>query len=366
MEKIFNFSSGPATLPKEVNERAAREIFNYNASGMSLLELNKANGEYAKISAEAESLLRELLSIPQNYKVIFMQGNSAVQHSAIPMNLLSGHKCADYVISGRFSKDAQLEAKKYGDVRVVTTSAGANSVFTTIPETMRNDFRPDADYVYICYNNTVYGTKYHYIPDTGNIPLVADMTSFLLSEPIEVSKFALIFASTEAGIGVSGMTVVIIRDDLVSSGKKGIPESLDYKLSCDAANSKSKAPAWSLYIFKLMLEWIKDKGGLEEMKRRNEKKASLIYDYLDGQSYYTASVDKKCRSMMNVIFVTGEGALDDKFKKEAAKEGLMNLNGHSSVGGMRASIYDSMPYEGVERLVSFMKRFAQENPKLDN
>ncbi len=365
MEKVFNFSSGPATLPPEVTERAAREFVNYNDCGMSIFELNKAGGEYGKIAADTEKLLRELLSVPQNYKVIFMQGNSATQHSAIPLNLLTGHKCVDYIISGQFSKNASLEAKKYGDVALAATSAGASPAFSTIPETSRNDFRPDADYIYICFNNTVYGTKYHYIPDTGNIPLVADMTSFLLSEPIEVSKFALIYAATEAGIGVAGMTVAIVRDDLISSGKTGIPDVLNYKLAADVVNSKSKAPLWSLYMFKLMLEWIKERGGLEEMKRRNEKKASLIYDYLDGQSYYTASVDKKCRSMMNVVFCIGESALDAKFKKEAAAEGLYNLDGHSSVGGMCASLYDAMPYEGVERLVSFMKRFAQENPKLD-
>ncbi len=365
MEKVYNFSSGPAALPEEVVERAARDLVNYDNSGMSIFELNKTSGEYGKIVSEAEALLRELLSVPQNYKVIFMQGNSATQHSAIPLNLLTGHKCVDYIISGQFSKSASLEAKKYGDVALAATSAGATPAFSTIPETSRNDFRPDADYVYLCFNNTVYGTKYHYIPDTGNIPLVADMTSFLLSEPIEVSKFALIYAATEAGIGVAGMTVVIVRDDLISSGKANVPDVLNYKLASDLANSKSKAPLWSLYVFKLMLEWIKARGGLEEMKRRNEKKASLIYDYLDGQSYYTASVDKKCRSMMNVVFVTGESVLDAKFKNEAAAEGLCNLNGHSSVGGMCASLYNAMPYEGVQKLVEFMKRFAQENPKLE-
>ena len=365
MEKVYNFSSGPAMLPEEVIEKATAEFSSFNGTGMSLMEINNGGKEYSEISKKAELLLRELLSVPPNYKVIFMQGNAASQHSAIPMNLLSGHKCADYIISGQFSKNASLEAKKYGDIAIAASSAGATPAFSTVPETARNDFRPDADYVYIRFNNTVYGTKYQYIPDTGNIPLVADMTSFLLSEPIEVSKFALIYAACEAGIGVSGMTIVIVRDDLISSLRKDIPATLDYKLACDSANSQSKAPLWSLYMFNLTLEWIKQIGGLEEMKRRNEKKASLLYDYLDGQSYYTASVDKKCRSMMNVVFFTGEAALDKKFSDEAMAEGFVNLGGHGSVGGMCASLYNAMSYEGVEKLVSFMKRFAQENPKLE-
>ncbi len=365
MDKVFNFSSGPAALPQEVVERAASEFVNFNGMGISLLEMSNQGTAYVNIVAETEALLRELLSVPQNYKIMFMQGNAAYQHSAIPMNLITGHKCIDYIISGQFSKSASLEAKKYGDVAIAASSAGATPAFSTVPETTRNDFRPDADYVYICFNNTVYGTKYQYIPDTGNIPLVADMTSFLLSEPIEVSKFALIYAATEAGIGITGMSVVIVRDDLIYSDKREIPVVLDYKLAADTQASKSKAPVWSLYVFKLMLEWIKARGGLEEMKRRNEKKASLIYDYLDGQSYYTASVDKKCRSMMNVVFYTGEAALDEKFKKEAAEQGFLNLDGHSSVGGMCASLYNAIPYEAVEGLVIFMKRFAQENPKLE-
>ncbi len=364
MEKIYNFSSEQSMLPTEVIERAAAEFSDFNNMGVISSGSDKSGG-YSKLKAQTEALLRELLSVPQNYKVIFMQGNAQSQYSAIPMNLLSGHKCADYIISGQLSKNASLEAKKYGDIAIAASSAGATPAFSTVPETLINDFRPDADYVYICFNNIIYGTKYQYIPDTGNIPLVADMTSFLLSEPIEVSKFALIYAASESGIGVSGMTVVIVRDDLVSSVKKDIPSTLDYKLACDESNTQSAAPIWSLYVFKLMLEWIKEYGGLEEMKRRNEKKASLIYDYLDGQSYYTAPVDKKCRSMMNVVFLTGEAVLDKKFKNEAVKEGLINLDGHGSVGGMCASLYSSMPYEGVEKLVGFMKKFARENPKLE-
>ncbi len=358
MERVYNFSQGPSMLPEDIIEKIKADFPIYADTGMSVMEIDKSSKGYDDIVKEAEKLLRDLLKIPHGYKVLFMSGGADTQYSAIPLNMLSDHKCADYIISGKLSKNASLEAKKYGDIAIAASSAGATPAFSTVPETERRHFRPDADYVYICLNNSVYGTKYHYIPDTGNIPLVADMSSFLLSEPIETSKFGLIFADAECGLGVSGLTIVIARDEFFSGGGE-IPSSMNY------GKAPSKAAIWSIYIAKLVFEWILSLGGLEEMKRRNERKASFIYDYLDGQSYYTAPVDKKCRSMMNVVFVTGDAALDRKFAKEAEEAGLCNLLGDSSIGGMCASIYNAMPIEGVESLVAFMKKFAQENPKID-
>ena len=365
MKKTYNFSSGRSTLPSEVVELIKAEFENYAVDGVSAMELDRTSREYAEIAASAEAALRELMNIPQNYRVLFMQGGADFQYSAIPLNLLSEHKCADYIVSGQNSKTASLEAKKYGDIAIAASSAGATPAFSTVPDTKRSDFRPDADYVHICFNNTVYGTKFHYIPDTGNIPLVADMSSFMLSEPVDVSKFALIYANAETCIGAGALTIVIVRDDLTSGASKDTPASLNYKLVGEGYAVKSTASAMSLYIAKLVFDWIKSIGGLEEMKRRNERKASLLYDYLDSQFYYTAPVDKKCRSMMNVVFVTGDASLDEKFAKEAKQEGLFNLSGHGSVGGICASIYNAMSFEGVEKLVSFMKKFAQENIKIE-
>lgn len=365
MERIYNFSSVQSTLPSEVVELIKVELENYAKDAISVLEIDKTSREYAEIAASAEATLRELLNIPQNYRVLFMQGGTDFQHSAIPLNLLSEHKCADYIVSGQQSKNASLEAKKYGDIAIAASSAGATPAFSTVPETKRSDFRPDADYVHISFNNSVYGTKFHYVPDTGNIPLVADMSSFLLSEPVEISKFALIYANAESCIGAGSLTVVIVREDLVATARCDTPAALNYKLVGEGSSVKSTAPATSLYIAKLVFEWIKSIGGLEEMKRRNERKASRLYDYLDSQLYYTAPVDKKCRSMMNVVFVTGDASLDAKFAKEAMAEGLYNLGGHGSVGGMCAAIYNAMSIEGVEKLVAFMKKFAQENPKVE-
>ena len=244
------------------------------------------------------------------------------------------------------------------------SSGGANPIYSTIPETKRSDFRPDADYVHICFNNTIYGTKFNYIPDTGHIPLVADMSSCIISEPFDVSKFALIYAGAQKNVAPAGLTIVIVREDLIGNARPDTPAMLNYKEMADNDSMYNTPPCWCIYMAKLVFEWILSIGGLDEMKRRNERKASLLYDYLDSQSYYTAPVDRKCRSMMNVVFVTGDAELDKKFAKEAAEAGLKNLKGHRSVGGMRASIYNAMPYEGVEALVEFMKQFALDNPKV--
>ena len=256
-----------------------------------------------------------------------------------------------------------MEAKKYGDVVIAASSAGASPTFSTVPATKRSDFRPDADYVHICFNNTIYGTKFPYIPDTGNVPLVADMSSCILSEPIDVSKFGLIYAGAQKNMAPAGLTIVIVREDLIGHARADIPVMLDYKTMADNDSMYNTPPCYCIYVAKLVYEWLLEMGGLEEMARRNREKAALLYDYLDSQNYYIAPVEKESRSMMNVTFVTGDAELDAKFASEAGKAGLKNLKGHRSVGGMRASIYNAMPREGVEKLVEFMKKFAEENPK---
>ncbi len=351
-------------LPMEVLERAQLEMISYRDSGMSVMEIEVGSPEFKEILADTEEALRKLMNIPANYRILFLQGGASTQFSAIPMNLLSSHKCADYVLSGQFSKRAYDEAKKYGDIVIAASSGGASPAFSTVPITKRSDFRPDADYVHICMNNTVYGTKYHYIPDTGNIPLVVNMSSCICSEPIDVTKFGLIYASAQKNMGIAGLTVVIVRNDLIGEARSDTPVMMDYKLLLEHNSLYNTPPIYNIYITKLVLEWMLSVGGLEEMKRRNERKASLLYDYLDGQSYYTAPVDKKCRSMTNVVFITGDGELDKKFAAEAAEQGMINLAGHPSIGGLRASMYNAMPYEGVEKLVAFMKNFAKNNPRL--
>ncbi len=364
MDRVYNFSPGPAILPREVLEKARAEMLCYGDSGVSVMEMNNNSRYFSEILHGAEEALRKLLNVPANYKILFLQGGATTQFAAVPLNLLSSHKCADYIVSGQYSKQAYSEAKKYGDMVIAASSGAASPTFSTVPETKRADFRPDADYVHICFNNTVYGTKFHYIPDTGNIPLVADMSSCICSEPIEVSKFGLIYASAQKNIAPAGLTIVIVRNDLIGNAREDTPAMLNYKLLSEGNSMYNTPPCWCIYMAKLTFEWILSIGGLEEMKRRNEKKASLLYDYLDSQSYYTAPVDKKCRSMMNVIFHTGDGALDKKFVKEAAESGLQNLEGHPSIGGLRASIYNAMPYEGVEKLVAFMKDFARDNIRI--
>ncbi len=363
MKRVYNFSAGPSMLPLSVLEKAASELLCYGDSGMSVMEMSHRSKDYEGIIQGAEAALRKLMNIPDNYKVLFLQGGASTQFAAVPFNLLSERKCADYIISGQFSKKAYQEAKKYGDIAVAASSAGCN--FTVVPDTNQTDFRPDADYVHICFNNTIYGTKFHYIPETGDIPLVADMSSCICSEPVDVTKFGLIYAGAQKNIAPAGLTIVIVREDLIGNTQPDCPSMFDYKLMADNDSMYNTPPCWCIYMAKLVFEWILDMGGLEEMKRRNEEKAAILYDYLDSQSYYIAPVDKKNRSMMNVVFITGDADLDAKFAKEAAAAGLKNIKGHRSVGGMRASIYNAMPKEGVEALVEFMEKFAKENPKSD-
>ena len=361
MNRVYNFSAGPSMLPLSVLEQAQKDLICYGDSGMSVMEMSHRSPVYDEIIKDAESKLRAVMSIPDNYKVLFLQGGASTQFAAVPLNLLNKNKKADYILSGQFSTKAYKEAQKYGDVVVAASSKDDN--FSRIPETTRESFRPDADYVHICFNNTIYGTKFNYIPDTGDIPLVADMSSCIISEPVDVSKFGLIYAGAQKNMAPAGLTVVIVREDLIGNARPDTPAMLDYQLAADNGSMYNTPPCWPIYIAKLVYEWILDLGGLEAMKKLNEKKAALLYDYLDNQDYYTAPVEKASRSMMNVTFVTGDADLDKKFASEAAAAGLKNLKGHRSGGGMRASIYNAMPYEGVEKLVAFMKEFAEKNPK---
>ena len=356
MERVYNFSAGPSMLPLQVLETAAKEMLNYKGSGMSVMEMSHRSPVYDEIIKEAEALLRKLMNIPDNYKVLFLQGGASTQFAAVPLNLMKTGK-ADYIVSGQFSGKAQKEAMKYGEAKIVASSKDAN--FSFVPKTDKSSFSKDADYVHVCFNNT----KFPYIPDTGDIPLVADMSSCIISEPVDVSKFGLIYAGAQKNMAPAGLTVVIVREDLIGNARQDTPAMLDYKLMADNDSMYNTPPCYCIYVAKLVYEWILGLGGLEKMKEMNQKKASLLYDYLDSQDYYNAPVEKESRSMMNVTFVTGDADLDKKFAKEAEAQGLKNLKGHRSVGGMRASIYNAMPYEGVEKLVEFMKEFAKNNPK---
>lgn len=361
MERVYNFSAGPSMLPVPVLERAAKEMLCYEDSGMSVMEMSHRSSVYEKIIGDAERLFRELMNIPSNYKVLFLQGGASTQFAAIPLNLMNKNQKADYILSGQFSTKAYQEAQKYGDVVAVASSKAEN--FSFVPTVEKWQFRKDADYVHICLNNTIYGTKFPCLPDTGDIPLVADLSSCILSETIDVSKFGLIYAGAQKNMSAAGLTVVIVREDLLGNARENTPTMLDYKVMADNDSMYNTPPTYCIYIAKLVYEWILETGGLEAMRERNQKKAKLLYDYLDSQEYYLAPVRKDCRSMMNVTFVTGNADLDKKFASEADKAGLKNLKGHRSVGGMRASIYNAMPIEGVEKLVSFMKEFAAKNPK---
>ena len=361
MSRVYNFSAGPSMLPLQVLEECAKDMLDYKGSGMSVMEMSHRSPVYDEIIKDAEAKLRQLMNIPDNYKVLFLQGGASTQFAAVPLNLMNKNKKADYIVSGQFSGKAQKEATKYGDVKIAASSKDAN--FSFVPKTDRSSFREDADYVHICFNNTIYGTKFPYIPDTGDIPLVADMSSCIISEPVDVSKFGMIYAGAQKNMAPAGLTLVIIREDLMGNAREDIPVMLDYKTMADNDSMYNTPPCYCIYVAKLVYEWILGLGGLEEMKKLNEKKANLLYDYLDSQDYYVAPVEKESRSMMNVTFVTGDADLDKKFAKEAEAAGLKNLKGHRSVGGMRASIYNAMPYEGVEKLVEFMKEFAKNNPK---
>ncbi len=362
MNRVYNFSAGPSMLPLEVLQKAASEMVCYGESGMSVMEMSHRSPDYEAIINDAEKMLRDLMNIPDNYKVLFLQGGASTQFAAVPLNLIGKTGKADYVVSGQFSGKAFKEAQKMGyDVKCIATTKDDN--FDHIPAVTKDMVRPDASYVHVCFNNTIYGTKYGYIPDTGDIPLVADMSSCIISEPVDVSKFGVIYAGAQKNMAPAGLTLVIVREDLLEYADLKMPTMLEWKTMAENGSMYNTPPCYTIYMAKLVYEWILAMGGLEVMKARNEEKAAVLYDYLDAQDYYIAPVKKGSRSMMNVTFVTGDADLDKKFASEAAKAGLKNLKGHRSVGGMRASIYNAMPKAGVEKLVEFMKAFAQANPK---
>ncbi len=358
MARVFNFSAGPSMLPLEVLETAQKELIEFGNSGMSVMEMSHRSPVYDAIIKETEANFRKLMNIPDNYKVLFLQGGASTQFAAVPLNLMKTGK-ADYVVSGQFSGKAFKEAKKYGDAKCIATSE--DKTFSYIPEITPDMVREDADYVHVCYNNTIFGTKFPTVPNVGDKVLVADMSSCITSEPVDVTKFGVIYAGAQKNMAPAGLTVVIIREDLMGNAREDIPTMLDYKTMADNDSMYNTPPCYAIYIAGLVYKWALANGGLEAMKERNEKKANILYDFLDNSTLFKATADKKCRSMMNVCFVTGDADLDKKFCKEAADAGFVNLKGHRSVGGMRASIYNAMPIEGVEALVQFMAEFEKNN-----
>lgn len=359
MARVFNFSAGPPMLPESVLNRAAAEMLDYKGSGQSVMEMSHRSKVYEEIIFGAQELFREVLGVPDNYKIIFFQGGATLQFAGIPMNLLNGSGKADYVLSGQFSTNAYNEAKKYGDVKAVASSK--DKTFSYIPEVKKEDLTPDADYFYICQNNTIYGTRFTELPDTNGVPLVADVSSCFLSEPMDVSKYGLIFGGAQKNVAPAGLTIVIVREDLIGNARPDTPTVMDYKIMAENDSMKNTPPCWSIYICKLVLEWIKNLGGLSEIKARNEMKAKILYDFLDSSKMFHNPVNPKDRSMMNVTFVAPTDELNAQFVKAAAEAGFVNLKGHRSVGGMRASIYNAMPIEGVEKLIEFMKAFEAAN-----
>ncbi|MBQ6626702.1 MAG: 3-phosphoserine/phosphohydroxythreonine transaminase [Ruminococcus sp.] len=360
MSRVYNFSAGPSMLPEAVLKRAAEEMLDYQGSGQSVMEMSHRSKVYDSIIKEAEALLREVMNIPDNYKVLFLQGGASSQFAMVPLNLFNKSKKADYVITGQWAKKAFQEAKKYGEPKAIASSE--DKTYSYIPKLNKADFTPDADYFYICVNNTIYGTLYHELPDTGNVPLIGDISSCVLSEPIDVSKFGILLAGAQKNMGPAGVTIAIVREDLIGNAMDITPTMFDYKVHADNDSMYNTPPCYTIYMVKLVLEWIKnDIGGLEKMKELNEKKAKLLYDFLDNSKLFKGTVVPEDRSLMNVPFITGNDELDAKFVKESTAAGFVNLKGHRSVGGMRASIYNAMPYEGVEKLVEFMKKFEEEN-----
>lgn len=359
MSRVYNFSAGPAVLPEEVLQEAADEMLDYRGCGMSVMEMSHRSKVYDNIIKEAEADLRDLMNIPDNYKVLFLQGGASQQFAAIPMNLMKNKKAA-YIVTGQWAKKAYQEAKMYGDA--VEVASSADKTFSYIPDCSDLDIPEDADYVYICENNTIYGTKFKELPNTKGHTLVADVSSCFLSEPVDVTKYGVIYGGVQKNVGPAGVVIVIIREDLITDDVlPGTPTMLKYKTQADADSLYNTPPCYGIYICGKVFKWLKKMGGLEVMKHRNEEKAKILYDFLDQSKLFKGTVVPKDRSLMNVPFVTGDADLDAKFVKEATEAGFVNLKGHRTVGGMRASIYNAMPKEGVEKLVAFMKKFEEEN-----
>lgn len=359
MSRVYNFSAGPAVLPEEVLKEAADEMLDYRGCGMSVMEMSHRSKVYDNIIKEAEADLRELMNIPDNYKVLFLQGGASQQFAAIPMNLMKNKK-AGYILTGQWAKKAFAEGKIYGEA--VELASSADETFSYIPDCSNLPITDDMDYVYICENNTIYGTKYHTLPDTKGIDLVADVSSCFLSEPVDVTKYGVIYGGVQKNIGPAGVVIVIIREDLIRDDVlPGTPTMLKYKTQADNDSLYNTPPCYGIYICGKVFKWIKKMGGLSAMKEHNEKKAKILYDFLDQSKMFKGTVRKEDRSLMNVPFVTGNEELDAKFVAESKAAGFENLKGHRTVGGMRASIYNAMPIEGVEKLVAFMKKFEEEN-----
>ncbi len=359
MDRVYNFSAGPSMLPVSVLEKAASEMLNYEGTGQSVMEMSHRSKEYAPIIEGAEALLREVMEIPDNYKVLFLQGGASSQFTMVPMNLGNKNKKADYVITGQWAKKAYGEGKRFLTAREVASSA--DKTFSYIPALTKDMFDPEADFVHICMNNTIYGTRYVDIPDTGNVPLVGDISSMILSQKIDVSRFGLLYAGAQKNVAPAGLTIAIIREDLLGNAMDTTPTMFNYVTHSENGSMFNTPPCYNIYICKLVLEWIRDMGGISVMQEINEEKAKLFYDYLDSSSLFRGTVEKKDRSLMNIPFITGNEELDAKFVSESKKAGFVNLKGHRSVGGMRASIYNAMPKEGVVALIDFMKKFESEN-----
>ncbi len=359
MARVYNFSAGPSMLPEDVLKTAAAEMLEYGNSGQSVMEMSHRSKEYDAIIKTAEADLREIMNIPDNYEVLFLQGGASTQFAMIPLNLMTKNGKADYVITGQWANKAYKEAARYGKARAVASSA--DKTYSYIPKVEKADFDPEADYVHICMNNTIYGTKWHNIPDTGDVPLIADISSCILSEPLDVSKFGVLYAGAQKNVAPAGLTIVIIRKDLLGNAMEITPTMLNYVTHSENESMFNTPPCYTIYIAGLVFKWIKEFGGLEKIAEINRKKAEILYNFLDNSKLFKGTVVPQDRSLMNVPFVTGNDELDAKFVKESKEAGFVNLKGHRSVGGMRASIYNAMPIEGVEKLVEFMKKFESEN-----
>ncbi len=355
MARVFNFSAGPAVLPETVLQQAAAEMLDWHGSGMSVMEMSHRGKEFISIHADAEKDLRELLAVPANYKVLFLQGGAIAENAIVPMNLLRGRSVADYVNTGEWSKKSIKEAKKYCNVNVAASSEDRK--FTYIPPQQSWKLSPEAGYVHICSNETIGGLEYHWVPDTGAVPLVADMSSHILSRPVEVSRYGLIYGGAQKNIGPAGLTLVIVRDDLIGQAAAFTPSAFDYKQQAEADSMFNTPPTYAIYVAGLVFKWLKAQGGLAEIERRNIAKARLLYEYLDQSKFFVSPVEPRDRSRMNVPFKLRNEALDEAFLKGAKAHGMVQLKGHRSVGGMRASIYNAMPIEGVRQLVAYMREF---------
>lgn len=360
MNRVYNFSAGPSALPLEVLTEAQKDMVCHGTSGMSVMEMSHRSGSYQAIIDECEEDLRKLMSIPDNYKVLFLQGGASSQFAMVPLNLFNGSKKADTVLTGLWAKKFAKEAGRYGDVKIIASSE--DKTFSYIPKLNKEDFRQDADFFHITYNNTIYGTKFPHLPDVGNVPLVADMSSSILSEKVDVSKFGIIYAGAQKNMGPAGLTVVIIREDLIGNAMDITPTMFNYAIHAENGSMFNTPPTYAIYICSLVLKWLKNLGGLDEMNKINKEKAEIIYSFLDESKMFRATVENKGdRSLMNVPFVADSDEINAKFIKEASEKGFVNLKGHRSVGGMRASIYNAMPVDGVKKLVEFMQKFEKDN-----